>query len=303
MAKRQSKKQASQVEVNPPQESLANNMDHPPGALGLRTHHGWTPGKGNILEAKTLNATPFRTLFEALKAMITEANLVFSENGLRMAAIDTKQNAFVHLSIPSSSFELYHCEERLVLGVDIPVVQKIIKTAKLGDTLSFIVHEDSRDKLRICIENAERLSKGVYPIPLRSLAEYKVRDALTFREAPPEIASAEFLGYCRNMVTLGSTRVEIQYLGDELNFIALDGNPPARYTIKLNRPAPKNDSEPEKTPELARGVFLLQFLQHVTKATALSQRVALYIQPTDPLLICEYSIGNLGTLKYALKGK
>ena len=210
MAKRQSKKQASQVEVNPPQESLANNMDHPPGALGLRTHHGWTPGKGNILEAKTLNATPFRTLFEALKAMITEANLVFSENGLRMAAIDTKQNAFVHLSIPSSSFELYHCEERLVLGVDIPVVQKIIKTAKLGDTLSFIVHEDSRDKLRICIENAERLSKGVYPIPLRSLAEYKVRDALTFREAPPEIASAEFLGYCRNMVTLGSTRVEIQ---------------------------------------------------------------------------------------------
>lgn len=303
MAKRQSRKQVSQLEVTTLEESPVSGNPQPLGALSLRPHHGWTPGKGNILEAKTINATPFKTLFEALKAMITEANLVFSENGLRMAAIDTHQNAFVHLSIPSTSFELFHCEERLVLGVDIPVVQKVIKTAKLGDTLSFIVHEDSRDKLRICIENAERLSDAVYPMPLRSLAEYKVRDALTFREAPPAIASAELLGYCRNMLTLQSTKVEIQYLGDELKFIALDGNPPARYTIKLNRPAPKDDSQPEKTPELARGVFLLQFLQHVTKATALSQRVHLYIQPTDPLLICEYSVGGLGTLKYALKGK
>ena len=297
--KRQSRKQVpvadvSGVEVADAPKSVAN---------GMRAHHGWTPGAGNILEAKTINATPFRTLFEALKAMLTEANLVFSENGLRMAAIDTHQLAFVHLSIPATSFELFHCEERLVLGVDIPVLQKIIKTAKLGDTLSFVVHEDSRDKLRICIENAERNFKGVYPIGLRSLPEYKVRDALSFKEAPPEIPSAEFLNICRNMLSLGSTKVEIQYLGDELNFIALDGSAPPRYTIKLTRPAPPEDGAPERTPELARGVFLLRFLQDVTKATGLSQRVHLYIQPTDPLLICEYSVSNLGTLKYALQGK
>jgi hypothetical protein len=87
-----------------------------------------------------------------------------------------------------------------------------------------------------------------------------------------------------------------------VTFIALNGPIRPRYTQKLQRPELADDSRPEKIPELARGVFILKHLQSFTKATPLSTRVQLYLHTTSPLLICEYAVQKLGTLKYCLEG-
>jgi proliferating cell nuclear antigen len=275
-----------------------------PEIEGGAEQDAWQPRKGNILEVKAHSAQPFRGLLEALKAVLMEANLVFSDNGLRMAAIDNNRNVLAHLAIPVASFENYHCKERLVLGVDIALLQKIVRTAKPESTLTFVVHEDSPQILGICLDNVEKASEAFWPLPLRQLSEYNVKDSITFKEPPPQMPSTDFQDIVRNMLSVGATRVEIQNLGDELTFIARDGPMSPRYTQKLRRPElPEGVRQEEKEPELARGVFMLRYLQGFTKATAMSTHVHLYLQTKNPLLICEYSVFGLGTLKYALTGK
>jgi len=263
----------------------------------------WTPGKGNLLEVKAVNTQPFRVLFEALKAVLTEANLVFSDTGLRMAAVDGKREALAHLAMPVSSFERFYCKERIILGVDIPLLQKIVRTAKVNDSLTFVVHEDSPEVLGISFENPDKALDAFHPLKLRSLPDYNVKDSITFKEPPPEMPSADFQAVVRDMLSLGATEVEIQNLGDELTFIARNGPVCPRYTQKLRRLDVSDTSREEKEPELARGVFFLKHLQSFTKATTLSTHVHLYLQTKNPLLICEYSVFKLGTLKYCLMGK
>jgi len=274
-----------------------------PDAVVEQPAAGWEPGKGHILEVKAGNPKPFHLLFEALKAVLFEANLVFSESGLRMAAIDGKRNVLAHLTMPVSSFEQFHCKERMALGVDIALLQKIMRTAKMGDQLSFTVHEDSPDILGIWFKNPEKGMECFHPLKLKFLPDYNVKESITFKEPPPQMVSAEFQAIVRDMIWVGATIVEIQYLDDKVTFMARDGPDRSRYTQKLQRPELQDTTRPEKVPELARGVFILKHLQSFTKATPLSSHVHLYLHTTSPLLICEYNVQKLGSLKYCLEGK
>jgi hypothetical protein len=43
---------------------------------------------GNLFEIKTVQSSAFRTLIEALKEILTEANLEFDQHGIKIAAVD-----------------------------------------------------------------------------------------------------------------------------------------------------------------------------------------------------------------------
>ena len=43
---------------------------------------------GNLFEIKTIQAAAFRTLIEALKEILTEANLEFDNTGIKIMAMD-----------------------------------------------------------------------------------------------------------------------------------------------------------------------------------------------------------------------
>jgi hypothetical protein len=43
---------------------------------------------GNLFEVKTVQSGAFRTLIEALKEILTEANLEFDSQGIKIVAVD-----------------------------------------------------------------------------------------------------------------------------------------------------------------------------------------------------------------------
>ena len=272
----------------------------------------FVPNKDNLLELRTLAGQAFKNLLDTLKAVLNEANLVFTKDGLKLLAIDSKKIALVHLFIEASSFEYYHCENKVLLGVDIDLLQKIIKCNKQNDLMCFVVTSANMNQLEISFENFQSGTRTSDTITLLTLPEFSVKDYLKYQGAPAEMSSQLFQHICREMATFQSSIVEIISTYDSLIFRNLDGISKRIVSVKIqNDPSAPNPSMYQQIDNntlkemsgtnsiLCKGVFHLKFLKSFAKAANLSPRVRIYLGNDQPIT-CEYSISGLGTLKYCL---
>ena len=62
-----------------------------------------------MVRFKTIQASAFRTVFEVLKDIINDVNLIFRPEGLSIVTLDTARVTLVHLVMPAENFEEYHC--------------------------------------------------------------------------------------------------------------------------------------------------------------------------------------------------
>ena len=110
----------------------------------------------NILEIKTVQSAAFRILIEALKEILTDANLEFDSSGMKIMAMDSSHTVLVHLKLGSDNFENYECKKKVVVGVNMINFFKLIKTMGNSDTLSLYLERDNESVLGIRIENSEK---------------------------------------------------------------------------------------------------------------------------------------------------
>ena len=92
-----------------------------------------------ILELKTVQTNSFKVLIEALKEILTDANITFDSTGLKIVAMDPSQTVLVHLKLEASKFEYYKCDKRLVIGVSMINFFKLIKTMTNNDSLNLLL--------------------------------------------------------------------------------------------------------------------------------------------------------------------
>ncbi len=273
------------------------------------SNYDYVPDEKHLLEVWTMAGNTFKNLLDALKPILSEANIEFSEKGLKLAAVDTKQRALVHLSIPASSFRYFHCKARLVLGVDIEQLHTTIKTNKHNDLMSFVVREDRRNELQISFKNMKN-ETTTDKLKLKKLKEYNiVADDLTYN-ATTKMDSAVFQKICREMATIHATKLEIRTSRDnKLIFHNIDGStdrtvcieftPPEEQDRSNKEPIPVNEENDEDDDNESTGIYLLNFLKSFAKASSLSPEVSLYLRTGGPL-ICVYSVAGLGTVKFCL---
>lgn len=279
----------------------------------------YIPDENHLLEVRTHAGNTFKNLLDTLKAVLNDANIIFTENGLKLASVDSNKHALVHLFMEASSFEFFHCKQRLVLGIDIEIFHRTIKTNKLNDMMCFIVRRDNPGFLEVSFENYLKGTKVSDTIELLSLKEYNIKDKIEYK-IPPEMDSQSFQNICREMASFQANFLEIKSIGDNLIFSNLDGTTKRQVEVRVGNPDEvtqtnvnnlnnlnsnarwqrnMGSSSSQSKSEDARGIFLLKFLKSFAKAASLSPRVRIYLKNDSPL-ICEYSVAGLGTLKYVL---
>jgi proliferating cell nuclear antigen PCNA len=257
----------------------------------------YVPPEDVILEVRTMSGITFKNLLDTLKAVLTEANIIFTQKGLKLVVVDPKKQAVVHLFMERESFQFYHCtEEKVVLGVDIDLLYRTIKTNKTNDLLCLSVNRNNSHVLEISFENTQKGTKTSDKLSLRSLRETVIVDHIKY-PLPTEIDSVAFQNICREMCSFNATKLEIQYKDNMLYFSNMDGEPKRTVSLNIKDLSPKSKTLPPQ-----RGIFSLQFLKPFTKASNLSQKVRIYLKTNEPLT-CEYSVDNLGTLKYLLSSE
>ena len=259
------------------------------------------------LEIKTVQATAFKVLVEALKELLTDTSVEFDETGMKILAMDTSHVVLVHLKLEASKFEVYHCEGRISVGINMLNLHKLIKTINNANTLSLFIDRDDVNHLGIKIENSEKNSRTTYKLNLLELDHQEISvDPTAFSEVVT-LPSADFQKICRDMHNLADY-MEIRSVHNQLVFsckgdfcsqetIICDGG--GCKSVPAGGDRPVSATVTSASGEIVQGIFSIKHLVLFTKCTNLCSIVELYLKNDYPLIIC-YDVSSLGSIRLAL---
>ena len=250
------------------------------------------------LELKTVQSSAFRILIEALKEILTDANLEFEENSMKIIAMDASHTVLVHLKLDGKNFEHYHCPHKLVLGVNMLNLFKLIKTMSNNDTLTLYVEQQNQNQLCIKIENGEKNTITTYKLNLMDLNEETIQIPPAQFTSVITMPSSDFQKICRDMHNL-SDAMEIRSAGSQLVF-RCKGDFAQQETImgeSINHGM--KFTQKQEDSEIVQGIFALKHLVLFTKCTNLCNQIEMYLKNDYPLII-NYTVASLGNIKLCL---
>lgn len=249
---------------------------------------------------RTVQASAFRTLIEALKEILTDVNIEIDNTGMKIIAMDTSHVALIHMKLLAKNFEKYYCPKPVVCGISMMRLFKLLKTMSPNDTLTFYVEEDEPNLLKIQIETGEKNLKHTFELKLMDLFIDKV-------EVPPaefssvlRLPSGDFQKLCRDMNQLAD-EIEIKSSGNELLFTIKNDWVNQKSVIKESNSGMSylQNLAPD---EVIQGVFSLRYLVLFCKCTGLCTNIEIYLKNDYPIII-RYNVANLGEVKFCLAPK
>jgi proliferating cell nuclear antigen len=251
------------------------------------------------LELKTVQSSAFRILIEALKEILTDANLEFDKEGIKIVAMDASHTVLVHLKLEAGKFESYYCENKKVLGLNMLNLFKLIKTMSNSDTLTLYVEHNDPNHLGIKIENGDKNTVTNYKLNLMDLNEETIQIPPAVFSSVITMPSNDFQKICRDMHVLADV-IEIKSFGSQLMFSCKGDFAQQETTIGESLQngmsfVKKNENE----SEIVQGIFALKHLVLFTKCTNLCNSIEMYLKNDYPLII-QYTVASLGNIKLCL---
>lgn len=237
----------------------------------------------------TIKASSFRTLIDAVKDILTEANIEVDQDGLKIMAMDGTHTILVHMRLYANRFDEFHFTRKCILGVNMMNFNKMVKQIKNDESLVLFMEKSNTSRLGIRIMNGEKQMVTTKYLNLMELDIKPIK--IPHVEFPSVITmpSLDFQNIVKDLSQLGD-KVEIKSAENELIFRLEGGEFGSQETVCV---MPKNQTD------IVQGYFLLKPLLLFTKCTGMSPEIMIYLKNNYPILI-EYSVAGLGEIKLAL---
>ena len=254
----------------------------------------------NIIEIKTVQASAFRILIEALKEILVDANLECDETGIKMMAMDSSHTVLVHLKLHADKFEFYKCTEKKNLGINMINFFRIIKTMNNSDTLTLFLDKDNDSLLGIKIENSDKNTTSTFNLNLMDLniEEFSIPPA-SF-ESVITMPSVDFQKIIRDMHNYADL-IDIKSVQDHLIF-SCKGDFCSQETIIGETTEGMSFVQNQKPDQIIQGEFALKHLVLFGKCTNLCNTIQMFLKNDYPLII-KYMVASLGEIKLCLAPK
>lgn len=256
--------------------------------------------KDYLLNIKTIQASTFKQIIDALKEILMDVNLEIDETGLKIIAMDNTHIVLIHLKLERDKFEKYYCKKKMYIGINMLKLHMLIKTIGNNDILTLYVKKDDQNKLGIQIENNDKNVITDYKLSMLDIDVINI-------EIPPvdfhtiiKMPSSYLQKIIRDMHNLAEY-IEIRNIEEKL-ILSCNGEFCTQETIlgseKSNNITITNNSE-ESNKEIIQGIFSLKYLTIFTKCTNLCNEVEIYLKNTYPIIL-QYRISNMGSIKLCL---
>lgn len=254
----------------------------------------------HCLEIKTIQASAFKTLVEALKELIVDTSIVFDETGMKIFTVDTAHIVVIHLKLDADKFEHFYCEKPMTIGINMILFHKIIKTISSNDTLTLFMSNNSdfgMDYLGIKIENVEKNTKNTFKLNLYELDPEIVSIQPIEYNSVITLPSNEFQKIIRDMANIAQN-VEIKVVEKQLIF-SCQGDFCKQETVLSDTEKGNLVIYNKNIDKITQGVFNLKYLAMFTKCTNLSNTVEINLGNDLPLIV-QYGIASLGQIKLGM---
>ena len=253
-----------------------------------------------LIEVKTVQSSALRILIEAIKEILTDANLEFDETGIKVMAMDSSHTVLVHLKLNSDNFEYFYCKNKVILGVNMINLFKLIKTMSNNDTLTLYLLEENQSVLGIKIENSEKNSVTKYKLNLMDLHEDTISIPPATFDSVITMPSTDFQKICRDMHNLADD-IEIKIVDQQIMF-SCKGDFASQDTCIGEANSGMAFIKNQNPDEIVQGIFALKHLVLFSKCTNLCNSIEMYLKNDYPLII-KYTVASLGDIKLCLAPK
>ena len=255
-----------------------------------------------IVNIKTIQATIFKQVIDALKDILMDVNLEIDETGLKIIAMDNTHVVLIHLKLEAEKFEEYYCSKKTYVGVNMLKLHMLIKTIGTNDLLNIYIERDDPNKLGIKITNNEKNVETNYKLSTIDIDVLNVTIPPVDFTTTITMPSSYLQKIIRDMHNI-SDYIEIRNVEKSL-ILKCKGDFCSQETRlgsekSQNIVIYKNNEEDNTEQEIIQGVFSLKYLLIFTKCTNLCQSVEIYLKNSYPIIL-RYCIASLGEIKLCL---
>ena len=258
---------------------------------------------GNVLEIKTVQIAPFRTLMTALKDILLETNITFKEDGIRIVNMDKSHTILAYLFLDASKFEHYYCKyPKIIIGVNMFHLFKLINTIDNDDTLTIYIEESEYsdgivDNLGLKFENGDIKQCKNQKLKLIEPDEEELEVPEVSFSSVINLPSADFQKIIRDLSNI-SERLEIKSVGNELIFKCQ--GPFASCEVRRSEiDGGMEFIQKQSSSKVIQGEFSLKNLGYFIKCTNLCNYIEMFLENDIPLIV-KYSVASLGEIKLCL---
>ena len=256
-----------------------------------------------VLEIKTVQIAPFRTLMTALKDILLETNITFTPEGIRIINMDKSHTILAHLFLEADRFEQFYCKyPKIVIGVNMFHLFKLINSIDNDDTLTIYIETSEYsdgvvDYLGLKFENGDIKQCKNQKLKLIEPDEEELLLPDVKFSSVINLPSTDFQKIIRDLSNI-SERLEIKSVGNELIFKCR--GPFASCEIRRS----ESDGVMEfinkqDSTKVIQGEFSLKNLSYFIKCTNLCNSIEMYLENDLPLVV-KYSVASLGEIKLCL---
>lgn len=273
--------------------STFNNTDNVDNIL--------VPSPNNLLEIKTVQASTFKQVIDALKEILMDVNLEFDETGMKIVALDNTHVVLVHLKLDADKFEMFFCEKKIYVGINMLKLHLLIKTISNNDVLTLFVDRNDSNRLGIHIENQDKNMRTTYKLSMLDINVLNISIPPADFQTVITMPSVDFQKIIRDMHNLADY-IEIRSVGNQLTF-SCKGDFCSQETIIGGDKNPgvvitKMGSSSTDGKEIIQGVYSLKYLSTFTKCTNMSTNVEIFFKNQYPLIL-SYLVSSIGIVRMA----
>lgn len=254
-----------------------------------------------MFEAKLAQGTVLKKILEALIGLVTDANWECTAKGMTLQSMDSSHVALCCLNLKSDAFENYRCDRTVTIGINLPMMSRVLKCASNDDNVTLISEENS-DKLTFKFDSSQGDRDSEYEVKLTNIDSDSLGIPDQEYDCIIKMPSGELSRICRDLSQFGDT-LEIRCTKNGVEFKTDGDNGTGKINLKPSTNADKE--EDNVTIEMNEPValtFASRYMCLFTKATPLAPQVSLHLVKDSPLVV-EYPIGDSGDLKFFLAPK
>lgn len=246
-----------------------------------------------MLEIHLRNISLFKLAIDSIKELTVECNFEFSDLGITLQTMDVSHTALISLCLFSDFFDIYKCDENVVLGINLTILNKCLKF--INNEYNLIIKYEG-EELKLIAKKDDKVKE--YNIKLLDIE----CDRMEIPETETNgniisLLSSEFKNICNELSQIGET-IDININDSNITFSSEDGI--INEIIKLNF----NEEKIQKInyEENLKFTFSSKYLNTIVKASSLSNNVIINFMYEYPLLV-KYKIDENSYIKYYLAPK
>lgn len=253
----------------------------------------------DLLCIKTVQCAAIRNLFETLKDVLQDCNLIFDDHGMKCLQMDNNNNIIVSVKLNASSFEEYACRHRLVVGINVGNMFRLIKNIGQSDTLIMRVSEEDSNVMKMHIENFDKNMRSSFEMNLLDIEEVKLEIPVTTFDVVLTMPSVDFQRVCRDLSVLSET-IEIESTGDKLVLRAQGDF--ARQSVEMGEIENGLYFANKSGRDAICTKYSLKYMNLFSKASILCTTVDMYLKNNFPMIL-SYTVASLGKIMFCIAQK